>query len=496
VSRDDAARFSALRCALTRRDALRRIGGGFGMLAFASLVSESLARAGSLPQGAAASPGDPPARPAPVAKAKAVIFLFMNGGLSQVDSFDRKPMLDKYHGQPMPGGSIPTERKTGVLLRSPFSFQKYGECGMEVSELFPKLGECVDELCFVRSVWTDIPNHEPSLLMMNTGHTQAGRPSLGSWLTYGLGSENKNLPGFVVLCPEVPTSVGPPLWNSAFLPGVHQGTFLSDKVEKQTEKELVGKDFDPKKLVAFLSNKKFTLTEQRRELDLLLALDRARGERERDPQLEAAIESMEIAYRMQTEALEVFDVRKESPATLELYGKGSTARGCLTAVRLVERGVRMVQVYYARGDPWDHHGDIQQHRETARDSDQPFAAVIRDLKSRGLLDQTLVVCGSEFGRTPVLEIGSGAGSVQNGRDHNPFGFTVWLAGGGIKGGTTYGATDEFGFKAVDKPVHVHDLHATILHLMGIDHTRLTYRYSGRDFRLTDVSGQVLHDLIA
>jgi hypothetical protein len=383
-------------------------------------------------------------------------------------------------------------------MRSPFQFKKYGQCGMDVSELFPHVGGCADDICFIRSVYTDIPNHEPSMLMMNTGHSQVGRPSLGSWLTYGLGTENKNLPGFVVLCPDVPTTVGPPLWNSAFLPAVHQGTYISEKVEKQVDGKLVGKEFDPKKLISFINNEKFTLNEQRRELDLLEKLDRMQMDREpvRDPQLEATIQSMEIAYRMQTEAPEVFDIRKETEATLKLYGPGSTARGCLMAVRLAERGVRMVQVYYGKGDPWDAHADIQAHRKNAKDSDQPFAAVIRDLKSRGLFKDTLVICGSEFGRTPVMEIGAGAGGNQNGRDHNPFGFTMWLAGGGVKGGKIYGATDEFGFKAVEKPVHVHDLHATILHLMGIDHTKLTYRYSGRDFRLTDVSGNVITEIIS
>ena len=453
------------------------------MMAFAGLVKESVLRAAALDH-------------AP--RAKRVIFLFMNGGLSQVDSFDPKPMLDKYHGQPLPGGSVATERKTGALMRSPFTFKKYGHCGMEVSELFPHVGAMADDICWIRSVYTDIPNHEPSMLMMNTGHTQVGRPSLGSWLTYGLGSDNNNLPGFVVLCPDVPTTVGPPLWNSAFLPAVHQGTFISDKVEKQPDGTIVEKDFDPKKLISYIHNEKFTLTEQRRELDLLESLNRLQMGREavRDPQLEAAIQSMEVAYRMQTEAPEVFDIRKESKATLDLYGPGSTARGCLMAVRLVEKGVRMVQVYYAKGDPWDAHSDIQAHRKNAKDSDQPFAAVIKDLKSRGLFKDTLVVCGSEFGRTPVMEVGGGAGTVQNGRDHNPFGFTMWLAGGGVKGGTIYGATDDFGFKAIEKPVHVHDLHATILHILGIDHTKLTYRYSGRDFRLTDVSGNVIHEILA
>jgi hypothetical protein len=471
---------------------MSRIGGGFGLVAFAGLVGDSLAQAGALAAPKNALNGGLHH----VARAKHVIFLFMNGGLSQVDSFDPKPALDKYHGQPLPGGSIATERKTGTLLRSPFTFKKYGQSGMDVSELFPHVGSCADDICFIRSVHTDIPNHEPALLMMNTGHSQVGRPSLGSWLTYGLGSENRNLPGFVVLCPDVPTTVGPPAWSNAFLPAVHQGTFISDRVGRQDEKTLIEKGFDPKTLVAYLHNDKFTLAEQRRELTLMRELDKVRPDGVAgDPQLEAALESMEIAYRMQTEAPDVFDIRKESEATIKLYGPGHTARGCLMAVRLVERGVRIVQLYYAKGDPWDAHADIQAHRKNAMDSDQPYAAVIRDLKSRGLLKDTLVVCGSEFGRTPVVEVGGGV-STQNGRDHNPFGFTVWLAGGGVKGGTIYGATDDFGFKAVEKPVHVHDLHATILHLMGIDHTKLTYQYSGRDFRLTDVSGNVIHEIIA
>ncbi len=470
---------------VSRREALCRMGGGFGMMAFAGMVGESLARAQELP------------RPHHTPKAKHVIFLFMNGGLSQVDSFDPKPMLDKYHGQPLPGGAIATERKTGALMRSPFSFKKYGKSGLEVSELFPMVGACADDICLIRSMYTDIPNHEPSMLMMNTGHSQVGRPSLGSWLTYGLGTENQNLPGFVVLCPEVPTTVGPPLWNSAFLPAVHQGTFIADKVQKQTEKDLIGKKFDPKELISYIHNDKFTPPEQRRELDLMEKLNGMRGA-QRDPQLDAAIQSMEIAYRMQTEAPEVFDIRKETPATLQLYGQGSTARSCLMAVRLVEKGVRMVQVYYGKGDPWDAHGDINAHRKNAMDSDdQPFAAVIKDLKSRGLFQETLVVCGSEFGRTPVQEVGSGAGNcAERARSIIRSASTMWLAeGAGVKGGTIFGATDDFGFKAVEKPVHVHDLHATILYLMGIDHTKLTYRYSGRDFRLTDVSGNVLREIL-
>ena len=349
-------------------------------------------------------------------------------------------------------------------------------------------------MCFVRSVYTEIPNHEPALLMMNTGANFAGRPSMGSWLTYGLGSSNKNLPGFVVLCPDVPTTVGPPLWSSAFLSPVHQGTYVSDEVEKS--------DFDPLKLIANIHNDRFDLKQQQKEIDLVKQLDelnmRSTAGSAHDPQLEATIGAMETAFRMQTEAPDVFDVRKESDAVIKMYGAGSTARGCLTAARLIERGVRMVQVYYAKGDPWDHHFDIEQHRKTGRDSDQPFAALIKDLKTRGLLDETIVVAGSEFGRTPVVEIGSAfmGGQTHNGRDHNPHGFTMWLAGGGFKRGFTYGATDDFGWKAIENPVHVHDIHATILYQLGIDHTKLTYHYSGRDYRLTDLAGNVIHDLIA
>jgi len=463
------------------------MGCGFGYLSLASMVGESLARAESTLDRPSWMITDKP-------KAKHVIFLFMNGGLSQVDSFDPKPMLEKYHGQPMPGGDLQHERKTGNLMKSPFTFKKCGQSGMEVSEIFPHLSECVDDMCFVRSVYTEIPNHEPALLMMNTGANFAGRPSMGSWLTYGLGSTNKNLPGFVVLCTDVPTTVGPPLWSSAFLSPVHQGTYVSDAVQKA--------DFDPMKLIANIHNDRFDLKQQQKEIDLVRHLDeldlKSTPGGAHDPQLEATIGAMETAFRMQTEAPDVFDIRKESDAVIKMYGEGSTARGCLTAARLIERGVRMVQVYYAKGDPWDHHFDIQEHRKTGRDSDQPFAALIKDLKARGLFDDTIIVAGSEFGRTPVVEIGSAfmGGQTHNGRDHNPHGFTMWLAGGGFKRGFTYGATDDFGWKAIENPVHVHDIHATILYQLGIDHTKLTYHYSGRDYRLTDLSGNVIHDLIA
>jgi hypothetical protein len=508
---------------LTRREALRRVGNGFGMMAFAGMLGSSLAKAGGIisPDGSiGAAKLDYPQR------VKRVIFLFMNGGLSTIDSFDPKPALEKYDGKPLPGGDIATERRTGELMMSPFKFKKYGHCGMDVSELWPHVGEVADDICWIRSVYTEIPNHEPSCLMLNTGANQAGRPSMGAWITYGLGTENQNLPGYVVLCPDVPTTVGPPLWSNGFLPAINQGTYIPNKIQagrpgaggddmdadasddmKEPEKDKDGKEkpkkvviersFDPKKLVSYVNNPKFSLTEQKREMGLLEKLESLHPKEEQsDPLVEATIKSMEVAYRMQTEAPDVFDVRKESQATLDLYGPGPVARGALTAVRLAEKGVRMTQVYYSKGDPWDAHGDIFAHKVNAKASDQAFAAVIKDLKSRGLWKDTLVICGSEFGRTPVREVGGGGGGVKRGRDHNPFGFTMWLAGGAVKGGTIYGATDDFGFKAVEKPVHVHDIHATVLYLMGIDHTKLTYRYSGRDFRLTDVAGNVLHDLVA
>jgi hypothetical protein len=418
------------------------------------------------------------------ARAKHVIFLFLNGGLSQVDTFDPKPMLKKYHGQPFPGGNLVTERKTGNLMQSPFSFRRYGQSGIEVSEIFSHVGGCADDLCLIRSMHTEVPNHEPSLFMMNCGHNQPGRPSMGSWLTYGLGTENQNLPGFVVLCPGIPT-VGTMLWNSTFLPAVYQGTYIHNK------------ETDPQKLIAYLRNERLGLSQQRRQLDLLGKLNRLQLEQlgENDLQLEGRIQSLETAYRMQTEAPDVFDVNRETEQTRQRYGDGDFARGCLMALRLVERGVRIVQIYFGNGQPWDNHEDIEIHRKLAQQADRPIAALLQDLKARGLFDETLVICGSEFGRTPVVETGGGS-RIQNGRDHDPFGFTVWLAGGGVKGGITYGATDDFGFKAVENPVHVHDLHATVLHLLGLDHEKLTYRYSGRDFRLTDVSGRVITEILA
>ena len=465
---------------VTRRHALSRLGAGFGTVGLASLLQLTAAGESrrSRPGPLAAKVGHFPG------KAKQVIFLLMNGGISQVDTFDRKPLLDKLHGktaqrQQRRFGQL---AEAGMLLRSPFQFRQYGESGVEVSELFPHVGQCIDDVCLIRSMVTDIPNHEPALMMLNNGHNQQSRPCLGSWITYGLGTENQNLPGFVVLCPGVPV-MGPPLWNSAFLPAVHQGTHLPNQ------------ERDPRKLIPNLDTSRISPAKQRHLVDWLEEINRLHLEKQGGgaDELETTIQTMEMAFRMQTEAPDAFDIRQETAVTRERYGDGDFGRGCLMARRLIERGVRVVQVYFDEGNPWDHHEDIMGHRILARRADRPIAALLGDLKARGLLDETLVVVGTEFGRTPVLQAG---GTISNGRDHNPRGFTTLLAGGGVKPGYIHGATDEIGFFADRDPVHVHDLHATILHLLGIDHERLTYHYSGRDFRLTDVYGQVVEEVIA
>ncbi|VTS02999.1 sulfatase : Uncharacterized protein OS=Pirellula staleyi (strain ATCC 27377 / DSM 6068 / ICPB 4128) GN=Psta_3494 PE=4 SV=1: DUF1501 [Gemmata massiliana] len=455
---------------ISRRDMLKSSGTGLGVLGLAGILANE---ARSAPV-ASANPLAPKVAHFP-AKAKHVIHLFMNGGPSQVDTFDPKPELTKQHGKQAGSAGLKTERKTGALYKSPFSFKKYGQSGIEVSEIFPEIGACIDDICVVRSMHTNIPNHEPGLLLMTCGNTQPIRPSMGSWLTYGLGTENQNLPGFVVLCPGKPV-VGPALWNNSFLPGVFQGCHIQN--------------LDPKKVIEHIRNTSVSASTQREQLDLLNQLNGLhKDKRGSDDQLDARIQSLEIAYRMQTEAQEAFDVNREPVKIRDAYGKGYFADACLTARRLVERGVRMVQVFYGSGQPWDDHGEVEKgHRAKAKDSDKAVAALLRDLKQTGLLDETLVLWGGEFGRTPTSEGASG-------RDHNNHGFSVWMAGGGVKGGMTYGATDEFGFAAVDKKVHIHDLHATILHLMGIDHEKLTYRYSGRDFRLTDVAGTVVKDIL-
>jgi hypothetical protein len=458
----------------SRRDLLRTMGAGFGVAGLASTLNA--ATVASLDPMAPKAPHFP-------ARAKHVIFLFLNGGPSQVDTFDPKPMLVKYNGKPAPAGNVKTERKTGTLLQSPFAFDKYGQSGIEISDLFPQLGSHADDLCVVRSMFTDRPNHEPSLFMMNCGDKFSGRPSMGSWLTYGLGTENQNLPGFVVMCPGLPV-LGPPLWTSAFLPGVYQATYIPNG-EKT-----------PDKLLQYIHNPEIKLDAQRRQLDLLRQLNEIDIQRDgNDPQLEATIQSSEVAFRMQTEAPDVFDIGKESEKTRARYGDTDFGRGCLMALRLVEKGVRMVQIYYGDGQPWDNHDDILIHRKLAAGADPAIASLLEDLKLRGLLQDTLVIIGGEFGRTPAVEV-SGLVKVQNGRDHNSAAFSMVLAGGGVKAGSVYGQTDDFGFKVVDKGVHPHDLQATALHLLGLDHTRLTYRYSGRDFRLTDVAGEVITGLIA
>jgi hypothetical protein len=458
----------------TRRELLSCIGGGFGLAGFACTA---------LANSAAPDPLAPKA-PHFAPKAKRVILLILNGGMSQVDTFDPKPMLDKHHGKPFPGGNPTTERKTGSLMRSPFQFRKHGQSGIEVSEIFPRIGASIDDYCVIRSMYTEVPNHEPSLYMMTCGTILKGKPSMGSWLCYGLGTENRSLPGFVVLCPDSTTIGGTPQWSSGFLPAFYQGTLIKNA------------ETDPEKIIPYIRNPKISFDDQRQQVDLLEKLNRIhqRG-REDNVQLEASIQAMEVAYRMQSEAMGAFDLTKESPATAKMYGEGDFARGCLLARRLVENGVRMVQLYFAGRIVWDNHEDILLHRGLAQTADRAISALIADLRSRGMFEDTLVIIGTEFGRTPSIEIAPGL-KVHNGRDHNPYGFSILLAGGGVKGGMTYGATDDFGYYAAENKVHVHDLHATILHLMGLDHTRLTYRYSGRDFRLTDVHGNVVKSILA
>jgi hypothetical protein len=438
-------------------------------------------------EGAAASAGHPlaPKMPPLAGRAKRVIHFFLNGGPSHVDTFDPKPMLAKYANKPLPMGSLRTERKTGAAFPSPFEFKRYGQSGIEVSDLFPHVGNCIDDICVIRSMQAEVPNHEPSLMLMNCGDAQMARPSVGAWVTYGLGTENQNLPGFIAMCPGGYPIKEAENWQSGFLPGVYQGTYV-DSQHTSIEK-----------LIENIKNAAVTSSAQRQQLDLLRQLNAEHQQRrQRDARLEARIESFELAYRMQMEAADAFDISSEPQHIREMYGEGVHARQTLIARRLLERGVRFVQLWHGASQPWDNHADIKgNHARLARQIDQPIGALLQDLKQRGMLDDTLVIWGGEFGRTPVVELG-GDGKPAQGRDHNPYGFSMWLAGGGVKGGTTYGATDEFGFKAAENPVHVHDLHATILHLLGFDHEKFTYRYAGRDFRLTDVHGKVVRAIVA
>ena len=417
------------------------------------------------------------------AKAKHVIFLFLNGGLSQVDTFDPKPELTRMHNQPLPGPKVKTDSATGNLMASPYSFKKCGQSGVEVSEIFPRVGGLIDDFCVVRSCYADNGNHGPSLMLMNTGHQLAGRPSMGSWITYGLGTENRNLPGFMALCPGYPV-MGPRLWSSGFLPNIHQGTYIPNGERL------------PEKLVQNVRNASLSVREQEEQLGLLDRLNKLYlGEGAAQPKVAAGVQAMEVAFRMQAEAPEAFDLEREDGKTRERYGDSEFGRGCLLARRLVERGVRMVQVYFGNSQPWDSHEDIRSHKGLAAQADPAIASLVEDLKERGLFNETVLIVGSEFGRTPMVQ-SAGQLRVNQGRDHNVLGYSTLLAGGGIKGGMAYGATDDFGLRAVEKRVHPHDLQATVLHLLGLDHTRLTYRYSGRDFRLTDVGGRVLTDLVA
>jgi hypothetical protein len=473
---------------VSRRQLLATLGSGFGLLGLAG----ALQGAGKLnvPAGAgntAASNGlhFP-------AKAKRVIFLCMNGGPSHVDTFDPKPVLRKYAGK-QPSDTLFLKNKGNGFLPSPFHFFRKGENGVPVSELLPGIGSCIDDICVLRSMHTDVPNHEPGLLMMHSGHLQPVRPSFGSWLLYGLGNENANLPGYVVLRPGPQIVVGPRLWSQGFLPAKFQGT------------SVLTTDMAVDKLIGNIKNPHVSPSDQREQLALLHALNRKhQKQRQNDQQLDAEIQAMELAFGMQTQAAEAFDISREPARVREAYGKTDFSNSCLLARRLVERGVRCVQVYYVRDhswapfQPWDAHRDNDNmHRELCADADRATAALLSDLKLRGLLDDTLVVWGGEFGRTPYSELSEkkkkGYGP---GRDHHHSGFSMFLAGGGVRGGIGYGETDELGMNAVENPVHVHDLHATMLHLMGIDHEKLTYHYSGRDFRLTDVHGHVLHDIIA
>ncbi len=445
---------------LDRRTMIQALAGGAGSL---GLVSQLLA--------------DQSQRPHHRVRARRVIQLFMNGGPFQGDFLDPKPMLAQYEGQRPPQADLRTERATAGLLSSPFKYSKQGKSGLQMSELLPGLARHADELCVLRSMYTDNPNHGPALLLMNNGSITPTVPSMGAWMMYGLGSENKNLPGYVVLCPGRPVRFSI-LWNSAFLPSKYQGTYINHS------------SLDPEKLIPFLTNPTIGREQQHRQLGLLQQLNRRHLEkRVTDRQLEARISAMETAFRMQFAASEAFDLARETASTRERYGKGHFANGCLLARRLAERDVRFIQVYHGNGQPWDTHNDHhQKSRELAGTMDQPVAALLDDLKERGMLEDTLVIWGGEFGRTPTTENG-------NGRDHNHYGFTMWMAGGGVRGGMSYGETDDFGFKAVTDRVHIHDLHATILHLLGIDHERLTYRYAGRDFRLTDVYGNVINQIV-
>jgi hypothetical protein len=474
------------RPALSRRDFLTRTGLGLGALSLQTL-GDPAAATGTL-DGLSSMASLSPLAPKPphfAPKARRVVHFFLNGGPSQVDTFDPKPALAKYAGQPLPGEYLRTERKTGAALPSPFKFSRYGQSGLEISEVFARTAGHADDIAVIRSMHAQVPNHEPSLMLMNCGDSVQPRPSFGSWALYGLGTENQNLPGFVSLCPGGLPIKDSENWQSAFLPGVFQGTFV-DPQHREVDR-----------LIENIRSPHATRDMQRRQLDLLASLnDVHRRNHASDPRLEARIESFELAFRMQMEASDAFDLSREPESIRAMYGDTVHGRQTLIARRLLERGVRVVQLWHGAGQPWDHHDNIESNvRKQAAEIDGPIAAFMTDLKQRGLFDDTLILWGGEFGRTPSVELGD-SGKSKLGRDHNHYGFSVWLAGGGVRGGVAHGATDEFGFRAVENPVSVHDLHATMLHLLGFDHERLTYRHAGRDFRLTDVAGEVVRPVIA
>ena len=466
---------------LNRRQMLKRMCAGFGMVGLAGMLKPSNVFASAAPTvGASLVPGLPHFAP----RAKRIIFLFMNGGPSHVDTFDSKPALAKFEGQ-QPTGDLFKKSKGSGFMPSPLRFSKCGQSGIELSESLPNVAGVIDDCCVIRSMHTDVPNHEPALIQMHTGNVQPVRPSLGSWLLYGLGTENENLPGYVVLRPSTKIVVGPALWSNSFLPAQYQAA------------NVITADMSIEKLLANIRNPKLTMPEQRRELDLLDKLNELHlSQRDGDAELEAQIKTMETAFRMQTAAMETFDISREPQSIRDLYGETPFARSCLLARRLAEAGVRFTTVYYTSTDtqPWDTHTNHnERHKKLCADGDRATAALISDLKSRGMLDDTLVVWGGEFGRTPYAE---NREKAKAGRDHHHTAFSMLLAGGGLKGGYVHGSSDELGMRAAESPVHVHDLHATILYLAGLDHEKLTYRYAGRDFRLTDVYGNVVRDVVA
>ena len=463
---------------ITRRQMLQHAGTGLGLLGLAALFADA----------DETTPPDPrnPLAPRPphfTAKAKHVIHIYLNGGPSQVDTFDPKPLLRRYAGRMIPAGNLTTERPTGNALPSPFRFRRYGKSGIEVSKIFEKTAAHIDDICLIRSMYANTPNHEQSMRLMNCGDERLSRPSMGAWINYGIGSQNRNLPGFIAMCPGLPVA-DTSNWRSAFLPGIYQGTHIDTRRTNVNE------------LIENIRNPWVSRADQRRQLDLLAELNRRHQEpRAEDAGLEARIQSFELAYRMQMEATNAFDISREPQHLRDAYGLHVQGRQLLIARRLIERGVRFVQCYHGDVQPWDSHDNIEaNHRRLGREVDCAIAALLTDLKRLGLFEETLVIVGGEFGRTPAVELAGGRPAM--GRDHNHWGFTIALAGGGVKGGYVHGATDEFGYRAVENRVHVHDLHATILHLLGFDHERLTYRYAGRDFRLTDVHGHVVREILA